>query len=58
MSEYVVCCQCNKMVKLSGTNDWEPITEAHGSLEYVSHGYCPKCYKETAKKINDYFDGA
>ncbi|MEW6426724.1 MAG: hypothetical protein AB1568_01680 [Thermodesulfobacteriota bacterium] len=44
----IVCCKCQR---LKGKKGWSRRNPEPGK---ISHGYCPKCYRETMVAIQRY----
>jgi len=45
----IICCACQKTKSPSG---WTKLTTRAGSQ--ISHGYCPQCYKQMLKRIDNF----
>ncbi len=44
-----ICCKC---LKTKTDNGWTKTDSRDANI--LSHGYCPACYQETIKKIQNY----
>ena len=51
---WVVCCDCKRMVKSKDTQVWVDMPEVLERLrgQAVSHGYCPKCFDDAIAKLD------
>jgi hypothetical protein len=45
-----VCCVCNRVERENG---WQGYHVA-GTGEFVTHGYCPRCFLEAMAEVNLY----
>lgn len=43
-----ICCVCHRT---KGTNGW--VKQFISQNKTLSHGYCPRCFQVTMKKIQD-----
>ena len=46
-----VCCICHKT---KTANRW--VKSAHRCAKKISHGYCPRCFRQMMEKMRSYFN--
>ncbi|MGV1099593.1 hypothetical protein ACUUL3_09345 [Thiovibrio sp. JS02] len=46
---HVICCVCQKT---KNRNHW--VSKATPAGAKLSHGYCPRCYRQLLERMNDF----